>query len=42
MEPLESSYQKSANDNDAGRPRASDDEISGSAERTRNIVDDNV
>ena len=40
MEPLESSYQKSANDNDAGRPRASDDEISGSAERTRNIVDD--
>ena len=38
MEPLESSYQKSAN----GRPRASDDEISGSAERTRNIVDDKV
>lgn len=42
MEPLESSYQKSANDNDAGRPRASDDEISGSAERTRNITDDNI
>ena len=42
MEPLESSYQKSANDNDAGRPRASDDEISGSAERTRNISDDKV
>lgn len=41
MEPLESSYQKSANDNDAGRPRASDDEISDSAERTRNIVDEN-
>lgn len=42
MEPLESSYQKSADDNDAGRPRASDDEISGSAERTRNVTDDNV
>ena len=42
MEPLESSYQKSANDNDAGRPRASDDEISDSAERTRNVTDDNV
>ena len=40
MEPLESSYQKSADDNDVGRPRASDDEISDSAERTRNIVDD--
>ena len=40
MEPLESSYQKSAND--VGRSRASDDEISPSAERTRNIVDDNV
>lgn len=38
MEPLQSSYQKSAND--VGRPRVSDDEISGSAERTRNIVDD--
>ena len=43
MEPLESSYQKSANDNDAGRPRVSDDgELSGSAERTRNKVDVNV
>ena len=41
MEPLESSYQKSANDNDVGRPRVSDDEISDSAERTRNIVDEN-
>ena len=40
MEPLQSSYQKSAND--VGRPRVSDDEISGSAERTRNIVDENV
>lgn len=40
MEPLESSYQKSADDNDSGRPRAADDEISGSAERTRNIVDE--
>jgi hypothetical protein len=40
MEPLQSSYQKSAND--IGRPRASDDEISPSAERTKNIVDDNV
>ena len=38
MEPLESSYQKSS---DVGRPRVSDDEISGSAERTRNIVDEN-
>lgn len=40
MEPLESSYQKSAND--VGRPKASDDEISGSAERTRNVTDDNL
>lgn len=40
MEPLESSYQKSAND--IGRPRATDDEISGSAERTRNITDENI
>ena len=38
MEPLQSSYQKSAND--VGRPRAADDEISPSAERTKNIVDD--
>ena len=38
MEPLESSYQKSAND--VGRPKASDDEISGSAERTRNKSSD--
>ena len=42
MEPLQSSYQRSANDNDVGRPRQSDDEISGSAERTRNIIDENV
>ena len=42
MEPLQSSYQRSANDNDVGRPRQSDDEISGSAERTRNVTDENV
>ncbi len=36
MEPLESSYQKSSNDNEVGRPQSSDGELSGSAERTRN------
>lgn len=36
MEPLESSYQKSSNDNESGRPQSSDSELSGSAERTRN------
>ena len=40
MEPLESSYQKSANDNDSGRPQSSDDELTGSAERTRNTGSD--
>ena len=40
MEPLESSYQKSAEN--SGRPRSSDDEISDSAERTRNVSDDNI
>lgn len=41
MEPLESSYQKSANDNEVGRPQITDDgELSGSAERTRNTGSD--
>lgn len=40
MEPLQSSYQKSAND--VGRPRASDEDISGSGERTRDVSDDSI
>ena len=41
MEPLEPSYQKSANDNEVGRPQITDDgELSGSAERTRNTGSD--
>jgi len=40
MEPLESSYQKSSDDNDRGRPQLSDDDLSGSAERTRNTGSD--
>ena len=40
MEPLESSYQKSANDNGSGRPKSDDDELSGSGERTRNKSSD--
>jgi hypothetical protein len=31
-----------SDDSTSGRPRASDDDVSDSAERTRNIVDDNV
>ena len=40
MEPLESSYQKSSDDNERGRPLSKDDELTTSGEGARDISTD--